>query len=91
MSDRQPGIGRIVTYRNRSEHYDLPAIVNTARDSWVEVGEAGLTEVPQPSSNMHVHLTVFSPGSTYQELDVLYDAVRDATVPPRTCRWPVIE
>ena len=56
-----PTIGRIVVYRSRTDKYDLPAVVNCTRATLNPEGvEAG--HIPDLSSELHVHLTVFSPG-----------------------------
>lgn len=56
-----PTIGDVVVYRSRTGDYDVPAIVTATQDTLNAKGvEAGY--VPALSSDVHVHLTVFSPG-----------------------------
>jgi hypothetical protein len=56
-----PSIGRIVVYRSRTGDYDIPAIINCTVDTLNAKG-VELGHVPALSSDMHVHLTVFTPG-----------------------------
>jgi hypothetical protein len=61
-------IGRIVIYRSRTGNYSCPAIVTATVDTLAEVGvrryedTGGHEGVPPLTSEMHVHLTVFTPG-----------------------------
>lgn len=60
-------IGRIVTYRTDGRNgieYDLPAIVNCTRDTHPgpQYPNGKLNPLMIPSSDEHVHLTVFTPG-----------------------------
>lgn len=56
-----PTPGRIVSYRSRTGMYSVPAIVTASIDTlWRPGVEAG--NVPDLDSEMHVHLTVFTPG-----------------------------
>lgn len=61
-----PTIGRIVLYRTDGRNglaYDLPAIITVTRDTHpgdYPTGEKN--PLPVPESDMHVHLTVFTPG-----------------------------
>lgn len=57
----KPSIGRIVLYRSRTGNYTVPAIITATVESLNPAGvEAG--HVPALSSDLHVHLTVFTPG-----------------------------
>lgn len=62
----KPTIGRIVIYRTDGRNglvYDLPAIVNCTRDTYPGDYPSGeKNPLPVPESDMHVHLTVFTPG-----------------------------
>lgn len=61
-----PTIGQIVTYetdRRNGLAYTLPAIVTCTRDSHPgDYPDGRKNPLPVPSSEHHVHLTVFSPG-----------------------------
>lgn len=58
---QKPSICRIVVYRSRTGNYSVPAVVTATEDSLYRPGvEGGF--VPDLSSPMHVHLTVFTPG-----------------------------
>jgi hypothetical protein len=66
----KPTIGRIVVYRSRTGDYDVPAIINCTTDTLNPKGvEAGY--VPDLSSDLHVHLTVFTPGKPGLRTDAL--------------------
>lgn len=58
-----PSIGRIVVYRSRTDKYDLPGVVNCTRDTLNPEG-VEMGNLPDLSDDLHVHLTVFSPGSS---------------------------
>jgi hypothetical protein len=67
-----PSPGRIVWYQTDGRnglHYFLPAIVTATRDSHPgDYPDGKANSLPVPSSDYHVHLTVFTPGgfgSTY--------------------------
>lgn len=56
-----PTLGRIVWYRSRTGNYTVPALVNCTVNSIYQPGvDAGF--VPPLTDDLHVHLTVFSPG-----------------------------
>lgn len=56
-----PTIGRIVWYRSRTGNYTVPAIVTATKATlWQPGVEQG--HVPALDSDLHVHLTVFTPG-----------------------------
>lgn len=99
----KPHIGDTVIYRNKYGETDLPAVVVVTQDTYVEVSpkpeHATNPPIAAPSSALHVHLHVLTPGSTYPELDVApwepvgKDVFRlesgDTTmVPARSWRWP---
>lgn len=100
-----PAIGSHVTYRNRYGETDLPAIVVVTQASFVKVSDkpihAEKPKIEAPSSPLHVHLLVFTPGGSYPELDVPGWESNPATdptgrvyagdtsvVPARSWRWP---
>lgn len=61
--DRHPAptLGRVVHYRSRTGPYTLAAIVSATTDTLYRLGvEEG--NVPDLDDEMHVHLTVFTPG-----------------------------
>lgn len=61
MVNMKPTIGRIVIYRSRTGDYDVPAMVTATTDTLNAKGvEAG--HIPDLSSKLHIHLTVFTPG-----------------------------
>jgi hypothetical protein len=66
MADRKPTIGRIVIYRTDGRNgisYDLPAMVNCTKDTHPgDYPNGQRNPLPVPESDMHVHLTVFTPG-----------------------------
>jgi hypothetical protein len=57
----RPTLGRIVIYRSRTGDYDVPAIINATEETLNAKG-VELGHVPPLSGDMHVHLTVFTPG-----------------------------
>lgn len=61
-----PMLGRIVTYRTDGRNgleYDLPAIITCTKDSHPgDYPDGHSNPLPVPSSDTHVHLTVFTPG-----------------------------
>lgn len=63
---QRPTIGRIVLYRTDGRNglsYDLPAIITVTKDTHPGDYPDGLPNpLPVPESDLHVHLTVFSPG-----------------------------
>lgn len=64
----RPTLGRIVIYRSRTGLYDVPALVCGVQDSLAEEGlklyeeSDGFRGVPPLDSELHVHLTCFTPG-----------------------------
>lgn len=72
----KPTVGRIVWYQTDGRnglHYYLPAIVDVTRDSHPgDYPDGTPNSLAVPSSDTHVHLTVFTPGgfgSTYVDQD----------------------
>jgi hypothetical protein len=61
-----PTIGRIVIYRSRTGHYDVPAIVTATRDT-LHRPHVAAGHIPDLSSDTHVHLTVLTPGTPGQD------------------------
>lgn len=61
-----PTIGRIVWYRTDGRNgleYDLPAIIICTKDTHPgDYPDGRPNPLPVPESDLHVHLTVFSPG-----------------------------
>jgi hypothetical protein len=61
-----PSIGRIVIYRTDGRNglsYDVPAIVNCTIDTHPgNYPDGKHNPLPVPESDLHVHLTVFTPG-----------------------------
>lgn len=53
-----------------------------------EKAERPAAMVPVLESPTHVDLLVHGLGRDYREYNVPFDAVRDASVPPGTWRWP---
>ena len=83
-----PTIGRIVLYRSKANPYEVPAIVVAAADSiWQPAVEAGTIQAL--TSDLHVHLQVFSPGPGYGygELNVPHHTLVDHRA--GTWRWPL--
>lgn len=70
--DQVPTIGRIVIYRTDARNglsYDLPAIITCTRSTHPgNYPDGKKNPLPKPSSDMHVHLTVFSPGGFGTEI-----------------------
>lgn len=62
----KPTIGRIVIYRTDGRNgmsYDLPAIITCTQDTHPgDYPDGEKNPLAVPSSDTHVHLTVFSPG-----------------------------
>lgn len=62
----KPTTGRVVIYRTDGRNgliYDLPAMVTCTRDSHPgDYPDGSKNPLPVPESDMHVHLTVFTPG-----------------------------
>jgi hypothetical protein len=57
-----PRLGQTVLYRSRTGKYTVPAIVTAVRYSLHRPNvDAGF--IPDLSSDLHVHLTVFTPGA----------------------------
>jgi hypothetical protein len=57
----RPSICRMVVYRSKTGAYDVPAVINCTIDTISEEG-VRLGHVPPLTSDVHVHLTVFTPG-----------------------------
>ena len=56
-----PTIGRIVWYRSRTGNYTVPAIITATKSTlWQPGVDQG--HVPALDDELHVHLTVFTPG-----------------------------
>lgn len=62
----QPRIGEIVLYRTDGRNgltYDLPAMITcTAETHPGDYPDGAQNPLPVPESDLHVHLTVFTPG-----------------------------
>jgi len=72
----KPTIGRIVIYRSKTGDYDIPAIVTATTETLNPKGvEEG--KIPDLSSNEHVHLTVFTPGTPDPMLNLQEEASRE--------------
>lgn len=66
MTPQKPMIGLSVYYRTDGRNglvYDLPAIINCTQETHPgDYPDGSKNPLPVPSSPMHVHLTVFTPG-----------------------------
>lgn len=90
----KPTLGRIVHYRGKQGRQAMrAAIVTGTVDSITSDGiESG--DVPALDSEDHVHLWVFTPGSSggFPEFNVLcgepHESQRDQEIPPGTWGWP---
>lgn len=75
----KPTIGRIVIYRTDGRNgmkYDLPAIITCTKGSHPgNYPDGHDNPLPVPSSDTHVHLTVFTPGGFGTTVDT--DGVPD--------------
>jgi len=58
----KPTIGRIVIYRSRTGAYSVPAVITATVDTLAPAGVAA-GNVPDLTSENHVHLTVLTPGA----------------------------
>ena len=63
----EPSLGRVILYRSKTGRYTLPALItSTARSLNPDGVAAGA--LPDLSSPLHVHLTVFTPGRKGQRI-----------------------
>lgn len=63
----RPDIGRAVIYRSKTGRYAVPAIITaTMTTLYAPAVEGG--HIPALSSDMHVHLTVLTPGTPGERL-----------------------
>jgi hypothetical protein len=80
----RPTLGRIVIYRTDGRNgldYDLPAMITVTRDTHPgDYPDGRHNPCPVPSSDTHVHLTVFTPGG-YGTTVVTDDGPRGAHDP----------
>lgn len=90
----KPTLGEIVHYRGKHGLFAMRAAivvadVNSLMPEGVELGE-----VLPLSSDMHVHLHVFTPGALgwFSESNVAHGVPGDdGMIPPGTWAWPVIK
>jgi hypothetical protein len=85
-----PTLGRIVHYRGKEGRLAMrAAIVTGTVDSLTADGiESG--DVPALTDANHVHLWVFTPGSSggFPEFNVAYGSRDEGEIPPGTWCWP---
>lgn len=91
MGVRPPKIGDVVQYRSKTGKYTMPAIVSATKETLYKGGvDAG--RVPPITSDMNVHLTVFTPGDehpngSYQEFDIPHFYSAGNEEQPGTWHW----
>jgi hypothetical protein len=91
----KPSLGRIVHYRGKTGLAAMRAAIVTADTNSLDPRGVEAGEVPALSSDMHVHLWVFTPGARggFEEYDVAPGGVAgggDAVgeIAPGTWCWP---
>lgn len=58
----------MVEYRSRTGNYSIPAVVTAVKDTLYRPGVEG-GYVPDIDTDLHVHLTVFTPGKPGNRVD----------------------
>lgn len=84
----EPTIGRIVHYRSRTGRYTVPAIVTATVDTLFRPAVEG-GHIPDLSSPMHVHLTVFTPGTPGERLPDTDPTINAANLGGSYQEWDV--
>lgn len=91
---QKPTLGRIVHYRGKFGLFAMrAALVSADVDSLMVEGVAS-GEVPALDSDMHCHLTVFTPSSlnSFPEYNVPYaDRDENGEIQPGHWTWPVMK
>lgn len=87
----KPTLGRIVHYRGNQGYHAMRAAIVTADTNTLDPRGVAAGQVPALDSDQHVHLWVFTPGTSggFVEFNVpVGEPDETGAIPPGTWCWP---